>query len=615
MKTKCESPMTGAKRLLAKFMSDAQGPPKLYPYVDASGKTAYYRVRLNRVTRPKVVRPITLVGTRYELGEIEGSDGKKLLYNLPALMRAKTSLPIYVVEGEPCADALNEIGLIATTSGSATSAEAADWSSLAGHPIVIWADNDEAGKKYAATVAVQLRPLTQSINYIDIDLLGLPDKGDAVDWLKAHPKAKSKDVTELKTLSAVKHQLSVSNDFVIESISMANVKSEPVRWLWPGKIALGKLTIISGDPGLGKSMLTSDLAARVSTGAPWPDGSEGVLGDVLLVSAEDDPSDTIRPRLDTAKADVSRIHYLENVRNVATGEQRFFDLIDVEALGSFLSANGSCRLVVIDPLSAYLGGTDSHKNSDVRSLLAPLSPLAAKHHVAIVVVSHLNKGEGSAMTRTSGSMAFIAAARAAYLVVKDKDDSQRRLFLPIKNNLGKDQTGLAYTIEENAKELPFVCWDKNPVTITADEALIRESESERCEIDSCTDWLLKQLVRGGLKADDVIKAAQAEGYSPRLIRRTREKLGVISTKIGYNQGWLWALPKEPAEGAQGAAPAPRAKKGALGALAAGKNALTPKTRRELIASARTRKQRTHVAPSNMGSGQAKRRQHKTPKWQ
>jgi RecA-family ATPase len=161
------------------------------------------------------------------------------------------------------------------------------------------------------------------------------------------------------------------------------------------------------------------MAARVSTGAPWPDTPLELqpVGGVVLLSAEDDPADTIRPRLDAHGADVTRIVLLQSIDR-PDGTNRAVDLaVDGPALEAAIDTVPNCRLVVVDPISAYLGGVDSHSNSDVRGMLAQLAELAARRRVAVVAVTHLRKGDGPAMYRAMGSLAFVAAARAAWAIV------------------------------------------------------------------------------------------------------------------------------------------------------------------------------------------------------
>jgi AAA domain len=217
----------------------------------------------------------------------------------------------------------------------------------------------------------------------------------------------------------------------------SDIKPQPIRWLWPGRIARGKVTVIAGHPGLGKSQVTASMAAIVSTGGQWPvDRSSCERGHVVIMSAEDDPGDTIRPRLEAAGADLTRVHIIDAVadgyRADGTQCQRGFRLdADTARLGTMLAQIGDVRLVVIDPITAYLGETDSHKNAEIRALLMPLADLAAKHGAAVLCISHLTKaGNTDVLMRVMGSLAFVAAARAAYVVARDQDDPARRLFLP-----------------------------------------------------------------------------------------------------------------------------------------------------------------------------------------
>ena len=322
---------------------------------------------------------------------------------------------------------------------------------------------------------------------------------------------------------------------------MSSVSPVPVQWLWRPRIALGKLTIIAGDPGLGKSMLTASLMAHVSTGRNWPDGASCPTGSVVLVSGEDDPGDTIRPRLDMAGASAGRVHYLQSIRD-HDGE-RGFTLADVVPIASLLDSIGDCKLIVIDPVSAYLAGTDSHKNSDIRALLTPLAQMAAAYGVAIVAVSHLNKSQaGNALSRVTGSLAFVAAARAAYVVARCPDDPARRLVLPIKNNLGNDLTGMAYRIASQ-NDVPYIVWEKDPVTISADEALAPMQDAPRSARDDAAEFLTQLLSRDPVSVDQVKAEGKAAGFSWATLRRAKEEIGAKSKKAGFDTaGWCWYLP-------------------------------------------------------------------------
>jgi len=342
---------------------------------------------------------------------------------------------------------------------------------------------------------------------------------------------------------------SISSDAVV--VRLSDVQSEPISWLWQGRIALGKLTLIVGDPGLGKSLLTTTLAAIISKGYPFPvDNSQAPKGDVILLSAEDDAADTTKPRLEAAEADCERIHVLkaiQEINNEGERTQRMFSLkSDLTVLEKLLPSLPDCRLLIIDPISAYLDGTESHNNSDVRGLLAPLAALAAHYKIAIIAVSHLNKGYGgNALYRTMGSLAFVAAARAAYVVTKDEHNPQRRLFLPVKNNLSQDNTGLAYSVMTASNGAPLIAWEMEPVSITADEALTPvEPNEEHTATDEAVYFLRDILSKGAMKASDVQKEARQAGISDKSLRCGREKLGIKPRKSAFTGGWEWGLTED-----------------------------------------------------------------------
>ena len=266
-----------------------------------------------------------------------------------------------------------------------------------------------------------------------------------------------------------------------------------------------------------------------------------------MLSAEDDPADTIRPRLDAAGADAGRVHFLEAVsvsdQNNGLAQRSFSLERDITVLEEALSELSDCRLVTIDPISAYLDGANSHNNADVRALLAPLADFAARNGVAVVVVTHLNKGQGSALHRTMGSVAFVAAARAAFVVIKDPDDETRRLVLPIKNNLGNDVDGLAYRISEAPNNSPKLDWETEPVSESADDFLSRANSEERSVLQDACNWLGELLEAKAIPAKEVYASAIEAGYFKRTIERAKAQLKVVSVKQASSGKWVWKLPE------------------------------------------------------------------------
>ena len=331
-------------------------------------------------------------------------------------------------------------------------------------------------------------------------------------------------------------------------IRMDDVQAEALEWLWPGRVPLGKVTLIAGDPGLGKSLATLDMAARVSTGREWPDGGPNMLGAAIVLSAEDGLADTIRPRLEAAGADLSHVAVPDNEHGPSLALCR--DSLE-ETLDELEAMEGlrPPRLVVVDPITAYLGGIDSHKDSDVRTVLAPLASLAASRRVAIVLVAHLNKSQDQrAIHRTTGSVAFTASARAVWLVAKDKSDPQRRLFVPAKHNLGPDSAGMAYSIgtKELPKvgEVPVIRWEGDEVHLTADDVLGGPPGRRSPRQEHAEEWLISRLEDGPRSASEVFEEAEREGITKPTLRRAKEALNVRPRKRPEFQGpWEWSLPE------------------------------------------------------------------------
>jgi RecA-family ATPase len=239
----------------------------------------------------------------------------------------------------------------------------------------------------------------------------------------------------------------VTDDLVL----VADVDRELVRWLWPGRIPLAKVTVLDGDPGTGKSTLTLTIAAKVTTGSPFPDGARPEVGDVILLSAEDDIGDTIRPRLEAAGADLARCWVLPDVRPEGK-EPRPPELPADLFLLEDLVKSKAAALVVIDPLMAFLSGqVDSHRDQDIRRVLASLGYMAGRTGAAVVIVRHLRKGAGSAIERGSGSIGIIGAARAGLLVAPDPEDEGRRVLALTKSNLAKMPQALAYRLVDDER--------------------------------------------------------------------------------------------------------------------------------------------------------------------
>ncbi len=323
----------------------------------------------------------------------------------------------------------------------------------------------------------------------------------------------------------------------------------PVVWLWPGVIPIGKVSMLIGDPGLGKSYLTTHLAALLSTRLAFPGHPESARpnpAQTLFMSAEDDPADTIVPRLLAHGADLAHVSFLEGVRH-KNGDEGAIDLDkSIGALDHALSAMSNPRLVVVDPISAYLGDADSNNNSQVRGLLKHVAALAAKHDCAVLLVSHLRKeGTERAVYRATGSLAFAAAARSVWLVAKDNasgGDEDNRLLLPVKNNLCGPQKGYQFRVVSNT-----VVFSEERVGIDADRALSGKDDEKSQTEDKgevYRRFLTERLGKspGPVPVEELQRDAEAIGLNWAGIRGSTipRDMGIVKGRVG--SAYFWQLP-------------------------------------------------------------------------
>jgi putative DNA primase/helicase len=344
-------------------------------------------------------------------------------------------------------------------------------------------------------------------------------------------------------------------------ICAAGIKPRAVEWLWRDRVPLGMLSMFGGDPKLGKSLVTLALAANVSRGAPMPSCSDIPDGpaSVVLMSAEDDPSRTIVPRLRAAGAILQNVHILESIVRPRDDDGPPIEHLpclksDLAAIESAVAGLGDCRLVVIDPVSAYLGQTDDHKNAELRGLLSPLKALAERLNVAVVLVSHLTKAGGvNGKHRVQGSIAWVGAYRANYLFMRDPDDSTGQKVLMLDNgcNLAPTQDGLAYVIKDRG-DGPAVEWLEDIVNKTADSVLLELAQSQMniekpeqaAQRKDCEEWLREFLSGGPVNAKDVQSVAKQSGHSPTTLHRAKHNISIVTSRAGFGRDMVsyWSLP-------------------------------------------------------------------------
>jgi hypothetical protein len=548
-----ETAKEAARRLSAPMLNKGFNPIALHTYTDECGSPSYYRIRCKHPdTKEKWIRPMKINGHGYEIGEPKFQNGKPL-YTLHRIVKNPKAI-IWITEGEQKADALNKLGLVATTSGGATSADTTDWESLRSRAVKIFPDNDDAGKAYAGTVASILLGMDCVVSCVDVDKLELGTGEDVMEWLEAHPGASAEDVQSLPTIEPnyIKGDSNTTDNTIVVQIKCAaDITPRPISWLWDGWLASGKFHIFAGQAGTGKTTIAITLAATVSIGGRFPDGTISPVGNVLIWSGEDSAEDTLVPRLLAAGADLSRIHFIGDVK--CGDETRSFNpSADISAMLEAAASISDISLLIVDPVVNAVAG-DSHKNGEVRKALQPLVDFGEKLGCAVLGISHFSKGTGGKepLERVTGSLAFGALARIVLATAKIiEDETSKRIFCRAKSNIGVDHGGFEYDLNE--KEIDgceglfssYVSWGQK-IEGSARELLAENgTDNGASEVDEAEVFLCDLLAGGAMPQKEIEQDYKGAGYSRSTIKKAKKRLGVISKKDGMSGGWFWSLPRE-----------------------------------------------------------------------
>ncbi len=335
----------------------------------------------------------------------------------------------------------------------------------------------------------------------------------------------------------------------VELLRGSDLTPEPIKWLWPGWLPQGKLVLLAGDPGTGKTTAALSFAATVTAGGSFPDGSRCPVGDVLIWSGEDDPTDTLKPRLIAAGANHDRIYFVGDVD--PQGERRPFDPAK-DTLRLLEAAQGlsDLRMVIFDPVVNAVTG-NSHQNTEVRRGLQPLVDFAARVGAVLIGITHYTKGGADLdpVKRVIGSVAFTAVARVVLGCAKnkDKEGNERRILARSKSNRGPDDGGFTYSLEQ-VEALPGIPASRT-VWGEALEGSARELLSEPAEVQEKAvpateaENFLRQCLKPGLTPTKTIQEeAKEAGISWSTVRRAADNLRVIKRKGGMSYGWYWSLP-------------------------------------------------------------------------
>lgn len=491
------------------------------------------------------------------------------LYAAPGLGKAGV---VVVVEGEKAADAARRLtpGLaVVTWMGGCNAVLKADWSPLAGKIVLVWPDADGPGYKAALAVAGELaRVGAKSVCIVE------PPTGADEGWDLADAEAEgwTKDLVNKLLRAALsvdefraKYQPGPGDDkppvaedeptrsrLGVVMHRACDIAVQAIRWLWLHWLALGKLHIVAGQAGTGKTSLVLALLATITTGRRWPDGAPGTEpAHVLIWSAEDGAADTLVPRLMAAGADLSRVHIIAGVR--AEGSSRSFDpSVDLDHLLPAIRELRPAALMV-DPIVSAVAG-DSHKNAETRRGLQPLVDLAEQFDMAVIGISHFSKGTTGRepMERVTGSLAFAALARVVLAAAKLPEDNPHgceRILARAKSNIGPDDGAIGYrlavTVVAPGIEVGMVEW-QNVIDGSARELLAEPAaEEEGGAIGEARAFLEDFLTHGPKPVSEILTAAKRAGVSERTLKRAKAVIGAKASKPGLHTGWQWALPTVP----------------------------------------------------------------------
>lgn len=370
--------------------------------------------------------------------------------------------------------------------------------------------------------------------------------------LKLEKKVNSAVYILESAISRVKESGSLKSSN-LETVELGDIEREKVEWFWPNRIPKGKLSLIVGDPEVGKSFFTMFLTAQVTQGRPWPDNPEHSTdkGKVIILTAEDGLADTIVPRVEDNGGDKSLVTSIQGVR-YQDSVREFNIARDLEELERLVIRLEGVQLIIIDPLSAYLGtgkNIDTYKEKDVRSVLTPLARLAEKHKITILGVLHLNKNQDSgALYRVSGSLAFVAGPRSVWLIEREKrdgEDQSLRYFAKLKANLSINPETLAFKIEKGV----VVFQEMNQARPTANELLVPPAPGREAQATNNAIRFLKNLLMDGpIEYSQIRKVAKENGVSNWALYKAQKVMKIRSVKNeGGSSGCQWELPENERE--------------------------------------------------------------------
>lgn len=487
-------------------------------------------------------------------------------YRLPEVIKAQDGSTIYIVEGEPKVEAIRKRGGVATCNafGQGSGKWKEEWNVFfVRKRVVLLPDNDEVGKAHMARIYEMLKPLAREVVYIELPDLG--ESEDVVDYFaKGHTfqemekfiadaqagiiEAKVTPLCHGDAYEPVADRKKPKPPRRKHGLMLNEVTREEIRWMWRGRIPIGSITMLDGDPGCGKSNIAHFLAAVVSAGLNFPDGDCYPESGVILIDCENGPTTTILPRIQNNGGDVAKVKLLTTLPTSDGKSERLFSFPDDLDILAEAVEEIDAKLVIVDTIMNHLGGdVQSRNDQDVRRALTPLSQLASKMGFAVLILRHLNKSAiGPALYRGAGSIGFIGVARVGLIVGNDPDTPTTKILAVSKINDWKKLPSLKYQLRGHTNGSSYVEW-LGESDHDADGVLAAPTgEEDRTVVEDGTDVLNSLLESCGMPVEEIKRHAKEAGISESTLRRAKAILGVEAYReggLGATGRWVWCLKK------------------------------------------------------------------------
>src|SRR5208283_73168 len=417
---------------------------------------------------------------------------------------------------------------------------------------VIWSKESELEllKQMGVDTLDDSEPMPESVCDTTVE-----SNSDPEPEQEEQPPNKVKDVRQIAGTCMVD-----DDEFQLVTVNAADYDMTVLKWLWPDRIPAGKLSLLTGKPDCGKTLALLDLVARVSTGKNWPDGGVNRMGErrVLVAASEDDPADTLIPRLAAAGANLKNVDIIwgtvfresDGQGNFKKGRKTTLNLKrDALALLRAVEARPDIVFLALDPISSFFGEADQNRDKDIRPIMDMIAKLCQKCGITVVGLIHSNKrSDVDAVQKVLGASALAGSARAVWGFSRDTEDKTKFHMALVKGNLAKKRTGLNYTIGETSIEIegkattvPHIIWG-DELDADANDLLAEERQKQKDGGGDRKIDMASALITANLPAlaRDMYRKAEAEGITEKTLQRAKARLGVVSKEL--NDGWHWYMP-------------------------------------------------------------------------